>query len=324
MHLPVQFCDSEEAFRAHPAIARLNWWMRGHRPARLREFSRDVVRTCIESGARCVITTGIAPVEADALDTLGRAGVLRFNFLTDDPWNRRHRAPWFLSALPRYDCVFSPRTANMDDLCRAGCGNVRYLPFAYSPEVHFPDPPSEPQEEAAYSADVVFAGGADPDRLPYFAALIRSGIRVVLYGGYWGRYPETRGHDRGHVGPSVLRKAVGGAKVALCLVRRANRDGHAMRTYELAASQACILAEDTEEHRQILGPDGMAALYFSNIPEMLAKAGRLLRDPAERRRLAAEARRRISGAPNTYRDRLLCMLEAAKGDGFAACGRQHV
>lgn len=312
MHLPLRFCDSEEAFRAHPVIARLNWWMRGRRPARLKRFSREAVRTSIESGACCVISTGIAPLDADALDNLGKAGVARFNFLTDDPWSRHHRAPWFLRALPNYDCVFTPRTANMEDLRRAGCSKVQYLPFAYAPEMHYPAPPDTPDEEAAYSADVVFAGGADCDRVPYLTALIRSGIRVSLYGGYWKRYPETRLEARGHAAPDVLRKAIGGAKVALCLVRRANRDGHAMRTFELAASGACILAEDTEEHRQILGPDGEAAVYFSSVAEMLVKAGRLLRDHAERRHLAAEAQRRICGAPNTYRDRLISMLEVAK------------
>jgi hypothetical protein len=51
-------------------------------------------------------------------------GIKRFNFLTDDPFNRAHYAPWFLKALPDYDVVFSPRRANIQDLLNAGCPRV--------------------------------------------------------------------------------------------------------------------------------------------------------------------------------------------------------
>src|SRR5581483_8473498 len=108
-----------------------------------------------------------APMDAGALEQIGRYGVARLNFLTDDPWNQNHRAEWFLRALPRYDVVFTPRLQNLEDLRKIGCANVQYLPFAYAPEIHFPEPLSNPEEVERYSADIVFAGGADNDRLPY-------------------------------------------------------------------------------------------------------------------------------------------------------------
>ena len=120
LRIPIRFCDSGHAFRAGALIAKFNWWLRGHRPTRLRAFSEEVVRTCLDSQADCLISTGIAPLDAEALIRLGKAGVLRMNFLTDDPWNRRHSAPWFLQALLHYDTVFSPRRANMEDLGRTG------------------------------------------------------------------------------------------------------------------------------------------------------------------------------------------------------------
>lgn len=308
LSLPVQFCDIEAAFEAPRLVARVNWWLRGHRPTRLREFSKRVLQAAIECRANCVIATGLAPLDAKGLKDIGASGTLRVNYLTDDPWNPRHRAGWFLDALPKYDCVFSTRKSNIEDLIRLGCAKVRYLPFAYAPEAHYSDPPVTAEEDRRYSADVMFAGGADEDRVPYVIAFIRAGFQVALYGGYWGRYRETKLHDRGHASASVLRKAIGGGRIALCLVRRANRDGHAMRTYELAATGACILAEDTEEHREILGPEGVAAKYFSSIDEMLAKASALLRNSGERRRLAMNAQQRIYSGSNAYKDRLVEML----------------
>ena len=100
---------------------------------------------------------------------------------------------WFLQAVPQYDTVFTPRRANMRDLKDAGCPRVEFLPFAYNPRVHFPDT-SAPAR--APTSDVMFAGGADADRVPYLAVLIKAGLDVQLYGGYWERYAETRVHWR--------------------------------------------------------------------------------------------------------------------------------
>jgi spore maturation protein CgeB len=258
-----------------------------------------------------MLATGLAPIEASALEALGALGVQRVVYLTDDPWNPSHRAEWFMEALPLYDLVFSPRRANLSDLERLGCRGVRYLPFAYAPEVHYPDPPATPEEARAFASDVVFAGGADTDRVPYIRALLRSGFKVGLYGGYWTRFRSTRLHTRGLAGPASLRKAIGGAKVALCLVRRANRDGLAMRSFEVPAIGACMLVEDTEEHREIFGAPDRAVAYFRNLDDMVRTLRRLLVDPVERGRLASEAHRLIVEGGHTYRDRLRRMLEPA-------------
>src|SRR5205823_10084645 len=135
------------------------------------------------------------------------------NYLTDDPLNQVHCAPWFMKALPYYDHVFSPRRANLEDLRRLDCPAVSYVPFAYAPELHFPEPSATPEEQERFAAEAVVAGGADCDRVPYMAALIRAGFKVALYGGYWERYPETKAHARGHAAPQTLRKAIREAKV---------------------------------------------------------------------------------------------------------------
>jgi spore maturation protein CgeB len=267
-----------------------------------------------------MLATGLAPIEANALEALGALGIQRVMYLTDDPWNLSHRAEWFMEALPLYDLVFSPRRANLSDLERLGCRVVRYLPFAYAPEVHYPDPPATPDEARAFSSDIVFAGGADADRVPYIQALLGAGFKVALYGGYWERFQATRPHSRGHTDPASLRKAIGGAKVALCLVRRANRDGLAMRTFEVPAIGACMLVEDTEEHREIFGPPDRAVAYFRSLDELVQRMSQLLDDPAERGRLASEAHRLIVDGGHTYRDRLRCMLESAPETASTGAG----
>lgn len=81
-----------------------------------------------------------------------------------------------------------------------------------------------------------------------------------------------------------------------------------MRTFEIAAMGGCMLAEDTEEHREILGADGECAMFFRNEREMVEKAKWLLGHPEERSRLARAAYLRITRGQNTYADRLRTML----------------
>jgi len=315
------FEDVRAAYDASVWRKRIDWWMRGRRPSRLQQFSAELVEACRSFRPECILSTGLAPIDADGLQAIGKLGIRRVSYLTDDPWNPTHRAGWFMNALPHYDAVFSPRRANLEDLRRLGCRRVRYLPFAYAPSLHYPDPPATCDEVKAFSSDVVFAGGADADRVPYVQALLQAGFTVALYGGYWERFRPTRPHTRGHADPMALRKAIGGAKVALCLVRRANRDGHAMRSFEVPAVGACMLVEDTDEHRAMFGEPGRAVVYFRAVNEMVQTMGRLRDDPAERERLGREAHRLIVGGHNTYQDRLLAMLEPTAVGMTAALGR---
>jgi len=307
--LRVMFSDVRRAFAGPAWRVKFNWWMRGHRPPRLRPFSQEVVQACREFHPLWLLATGLAPLDASALQAIGQLGVQRLNYLTDDPLNSAHRSPWFLKALPHYDHVFSPRRANMEDLRRLGCPAVSYMPFAYAPELHFPEPSVTTAEQAQFAAEVVFVGGADCDRVPYMAALIRAGFKVALYGGYWERYPETKAHARGHADPQTLRKAIRGAKVALCLVRRANRDGHAMRTFEVPAVGACMLVEDTEEHRELFGEEGKSVVYFRDVDDMIEKLRWLLAHDDERQRLAQTVHHLITKGKHTYRDRLMTVLD---------------
>jgi hypothetical protein len=307
LSVPAEICDAAQAYAGPTWKRRSGWWLRGRRPARLDAFSRDVLRTAERFGPTVVLTTGLAPVRAETLDRLGDMGIVRANFLTDDPWNPVHRAPWFFDALSRYDHVFSPRHSNLEDLRRAGHAAIHYLPFAYDPAVHFPEAP-EARDAERYDADVMLAGGADKDRVAIVAALKTAGLGVAVYGGYWDTFRETAGLARGRLDPGGLRRATAAARVCLGLVRRANRDGHAMRSFEVPAMGGCFLAEDTTEHRTLFGPSGDAVLYFATPDQAASQAARLVADATLRERLARRAHTLVTGGGHTYRDRLTTLL----------------
>src|ERR671923_117775 len=89
--LCVMFSDRRRAFAGPAWWMKFNWWLRGHRPPRLRAFSQEVVQACREFQPLWMLSTGLAPLEASALQAIGQLGVQRLNYLTDDPLNPAHR-----------------------------------------------------------------------------------------------------------------------------------------------------------------------------------------------------------------------------------------
>jgi spore maturation protein CgeB len=306
--LTTRLVDVQSAYEAPIWWRKVNWHLLGKRPPNLQSFHQLVIDECIKFQPQYLIATGISPLQVKTLQKISELGIRSIDFLTDDPWNSAHYAQWFLDALPYYSTVLSPRRVIMDELKQIGCQDVRYLSFGYDPKLFFSISPTM-EESALHESDVMFAGGGDRDRVPYIVALIDAGINVGLYGGYWERHAETKGYNRGLADIKTLRVAIHSAKIALCLVRRANRDGHVMRTFEVPAVGACMLTEDTPDHRAIFGEDGESVIYFQTVREMVEKAKWLLDRPDERQRLSLAAHERIVRGNHTYKDRLGSMLE---------------
>jgi hypothetical protein len=301
-----RFIDTADAWRGSAFNRRLNWWLLGHRPAQLVSFSAQVLAAARDFNPDIMLTTGLAPLSAEALNEIKKFTKVLANYSTDDPWNPRQKGNWFLRGLPHYDVIFNTRRLNMSEMLER-CARVEYLPFAYEPSIHFPQEPSV-EEMEQYSCDLMFAGGADRDRLPVLRDLNRAGLKLHLYGGYWSRISEFRNCAKGLANPEQLRKAAAAAKVCLCLVRRANRDGHAMRSFELPAMRGCMLVEYSEVHREMFGAEGEAVLYFSTPNEMVEKAKRLVEDAALREGLCNAAHVRTTRQQNTYSDRLASII----------------
>ncbi len=303
------FFDADRAWAGGRLGRSLSWHVGGRRPLHLNRFSQDVAEKCAEAGVRIVIAASAAPLTAQALARMRESGIVSMNFSTDDPWNPALRSRWHLQALPFYDRVFTPRRANMEDLERLGCARVHYLPFGYD-EALFGSAPTTPV--TGHVDEVLFVGGADRDRLSFMAEFVRQALQVTVVGGYWRSLNIPRVTALGTEPPEVVRALTRLAKVNLCLVRRANRDGHCMRSFEIPATGGFMVAEDTKEHREIFGSEGACVLYFKTPAEAADKCRWAIARPAERERMARSANDRIQGGKNSYRHRLQAMLETAQ------------
>ena len=123
----------------------------------------------------------------------------------------------------------TPRRANIDDFRRHGCRAVYYLRFGYDPDLFFAK-----STDANYtrSDDLLFAGTADAQRVPYIAAAIEAGFSVRLHGIYWDRFQETRKIALGQADIPTLRIAIASCKVSLCSLDTKITTGHSMRSFE--------------------------------------------------------------------------------------------
>lgn len=269
-------------------------------------FNREVVETARRFRPEVVLVTKGASLIPETLSQVkAETRALWVNYATDDPFNPRHRSPDLLASIPLYDLYACTKRAIMDDVRRARCPQVVYVPFAYDPTLHFPEQPTTEDEKARFDNDVVFVGTADRERYSLFKTLTTlPNLRLRLYGTYWERDRVLRRSHDGLVFDRTYRLALAGAKIALCLLRRANRDHQTLRSFEIPACGAFMLAERTEEHLALFAED-QEAVYFESTEELLEKITYYLaREPA-RRRIAEAGRRRVVEGRHTYQDRLV-------------------
>jgi hypothetical protein len=235
------------------------------------------------------------------------------NWATDDPFNPASSTRDLVESIALYDLYVCTKRAIMDDVRRAGCANVAYVRFGYKPQVHFPEAPANDDEARRFESDVTFIGGGDDDRAPYFETIVRAipELRMHLYGGYWNRYPKLRPYWRGNATGRDFRLAVGGAKIAVNLVRRANRDDHVMRTFEIPACGGFMLTERSATHDELFSED-KEAVFFNSPDEFVAKVRSYLGRDEDRVRIAAAGHRKITQGRHTYGDRLAEIIEAVR------------
>jgi spore maturation protein CgeB len=282
------------------------------RPLNYRQFNHDILGLGLRFKPQIIIVIKGAYLSPGVLARLRQeTPSVLINYATDDPFNPVVATRDLLSGIPEYTLYACTKRNMINDVVQAGCLQAVFVPFGYDPSFHFWEPPLTAEEKKRFASDVVFIGGADADRVPIFRMLIKTyTMDLHLYGGYWNREAHLRQYYHGWAVGRDYRMALSGTKIALGLVRRANRDGHSMRTFEIPACGAFMLAERTDEHLEFFEEDKEAG-YFGSNEELIEKTQYYLKHDAERQRMAEAAQTRLRQGHHTYRDRLLTILEAA-------------
>lgn len=84
-----------------------------------------------------------------------------------------------------------------------------------------------------------------------------------------------------------------------------------MRSYEVPACRAFLLAERTDEHQEMF-VEVKEAEFFNTTEELIYKIIFYLKNDSERKKIARNGYHRIVCGNNTYLDRLKTILELVK------------
>jgi hypothetical protein len=169
-----------------------------------------------------------------------------------------------------------------------------YMPLGYCDETHRPLRSDDPRWLCA----VGFLGGWEPRREHLLHIVAEMGVDLKIRGGYWEFLRDGRWTLRRHIilkqlaGNSEFRihrdellgrlwkgtevyaddyaRALTGAKIGLGFLRQVWPDQHTTRTFEIPACGSMLLADRTDEHRELF-EEGEEAEFFSSAAELVDK-----------------------------------------------------
>lgn len=283
------------------------------------QINRDLIARAMEIKPDVVFVYRGTHIVAHTLREIRRQvpGAIQVGYNNDDPfsplyprWQWRH----FIKSIPEYDLVLAYRHRNLSDFAGAGARRVELLRSWYIPARNRPVPMSA-DDEARYGADVVFAGHYEDDgRLALLEGMMRQGIRLRLYGPpkYWNPV-IARSELLAPLGPvrqvwgEEYNKAIAGAKMALCLLSKLNRDTYTRRCFEIPATGTLMLAPYTDDLACLFREDA-EVIFFRTEHELMTKIHHYLRNPDDRRRVAAAGHKRVQADGHDIRSRMIQWL----------------
>ena len=206
---------------------------------------------------------------------------------------------YFLRGISHYDLVLAYRIQNTTDFKLAGAKRVHLLRSWFVRERNHPVELSR-EEQVEYGSDVVFAGNYEPQgRLEWLEEISKAGFNLRLFGPgkYWDKI-ILKSPWLQHLAPvnqvwgENYNKALCGAKVALCLLSKLNRDTYTRRCFEIPATKTLLLSEYTDD-LATLYTEGVEAEFFRSKDELIAKLNRYVPNEALRRSVAEAGYRRV-------------------------------
>lgn len=251
-----------------------------------------LIARCARERPDVVLGWRAAWLSPSTISLARRAGARRVVlYNNDDPFGPdRDLRIWrrFRRGIPRADAVYVYRRVNLAEAKSAGARRVGLLRSYFDPDVHRPLPSSDGRFDD-FRSDVTFVGHFEDDgRASALEALVRSGLRVRLYGTGWdaSRTPGLRAlFPVQRVSGDDYVRALQAARVALVFLSARNRDEYTRRCFEIPAIGTAMLAPRTDELRELYAEGEEVELYAST-DELVERARALCADETRRERLA--------------------------------------
>jgi spore maturation protein CgeB len=255
------------------------------------------------------------------LDELRReTGGQLINFNPDDPFNLNGSSSDadIVEAIPSFDLYLTWSMALIEPIRKAGARRVEFLPFAVDIDQFHPVQLTD-SERRMRESPLCFVGNWDEEREPWLEAVADFGL--ALWGNCWNRARSSllrkcwRG---GAVYGEELLRTIAAGQVHLNVLRRQNKAGHNMRTFELPACGAFQLTERSPD-LPLLFAEGLEVAAFSSLRELREKTSYYLVHPVGCNQIAERGRARALTQTYTVRaERIIDLVTCSKPDAEAS------
>jgi hypothetical protein len=239
--------------------------------------------------------------------TLNRITALKVHYHPDDSSNPVNRTKIFSKAEGHYDFHLTSKRQNISEIFERTGKSVFFIWYAYDEKLHFR---ISPATFITPTYKVGFFGHMRADRTELVLEIAKKfGKEFTVTGDKWNRVKGLVGlaDVKSATYGSAISNFVASAPLQLGLLNSDNRDQHTARSFEIPAMGGLLLAEDTEEHREIFGPEGNA-LFFTTPAQLLEQIAWVYSNPELAKKIAENGYAHITRNPNTWRDRSVEIL----------------
>ncbi len=214
-----------------------------------------------------------------------------------------------IHCLPFFDRVTTSSPAWVDAFLRLGARRVAYLPFAADTELHRP---AAPQQNARLAHDLTFIGTWRAEREALLTQL--ADYDLAIWGSsYWRTRTRPGSSLRQKWGGRALlgaefAQACAESKIMLNIMDAVSWPGPNMRTFELPACGAFVLAERSEPVLELFR-EGETIECFADVAEAREKIDYYLSHNDARQRIARAAHAFVTHSGHTYHDRVRTLCD---------------
>jgi len=232
-----------------------------------------------------------------------------YHFYGEDFFNPLNTNQTLKATAFLYDHLFTTKRFNVSELAEIGLEQVSYIPHGYRPNCHFPVTVSLADRQE-YGSDLTFVGTYELERASTLAQLKEFDLRI--WGSSWhkakGKLGLFNAIQKRPIYCEEMSRVFNASKICLAFLRKANRDRHTSRTFEIPACGGFQLSERTEDILEFF-EEGKEIECFESVDELKDKSNFYLKHESQRQRLALAGNARVQRSSYSYTDRLQSILQ---------------
>lgn len=284
------------------------------------KINRDLVDTAKKCGPGVIFIYNSPYIFPETIDMLRAAssGVRIVQYANDNPFSQIAKSSlWrhFRGCVSKCDVNLAYRSANIGDFTRAGGRNVHLLRSYYIRDQDYRMDLTP--GDFRFASEMVFAGHFEDDgRLGALNKILAEGIQLNVFGGGWSAMRNKVVLDapmraKFPIKPAVgddYRKAISGAKIALCFLSKLNGDTYTRRNFQIPAMGTFMLSQYSDDLSNLF-KEGAEAEFFRDKDELIDKSRFYLKNEEARKRIARGGQNRLLKDGHEVGDRMKQLLQ---------------